>query len=205
MRTLSTVVGYRLLGGAGAALLAGAGLAAGALPVGAHTAWWTALRQLAGPGLLCGYAGLTLLAVAWWWAGRHLRPAPPAVETQVGHPVPAPRVAAADVGHPVSALRVAAAQVGHPVSTPVGDPRVWRSAALTLACWAAPLLVGPPLFSRDAYSYLAQGAMVLADIDVYRHGVAQLGGDWPPRCRRCGRPPRRTGRCSSRWRRWSPR
>ncbi|MDG4839563.1 polyprenol phosphomannose-dependent alpha 1,6 mannosyltransferase MptB [Micromonospora sp. WMMD967] len=132
MRTLPTVVAYRLLGGVGATLLSGAGLAAGALPVGAHAAWWSALRQLAGPGLICGYAGLTLLVAAWWWAGRH-RHAPDEVVDR-------------------------------------------RSAALTLACWAGPLLVAPPLFSRDAYSYLAQGAMVLADIDVYRHGVAQLGG-----------------------------
>ncbi|MFE9188409.1 polyprenol phosphomannose-dependent alpha 1,6 mannosyltransferase MptB [Micromonospora sp. NPDC007208] len=132
MRTLPTVVAYRLLGGVGATLLSGAGLAAGALPVGAHAAWWSALRQLAGPGLLCGYAGLTLLVAAWWWAGRH----PHAPEEMVDR----------------------------------------RSAALTLLCWAGPLLVAPPLFSRDAYSYLAQGAMVLADIDVYRHGVAQLGG-----------------------------
>ncbi|TNH24099.1 hypothetical protein FHG89_25615, partial [Micromonospora orduensis] len=73
MRTLPTVVAYRLLGGAGTTLLACAGLAAGALPVGAHAAWWSALRQLAGPGLLCGYAGLTLLTAAWWWAGRYPR------------------------------------------------------------------------------------------------------------------------------------
>ncbi|MEU7799792.1 polyprenol phosphomannose-dependent alpha 1,6 mannosyltransferase MptB [Micromonospora arborensis] len=142
MRTLPTVVAYRLLGGVGAALLACAGLAAGALPVGGHAPWWSALRQLAGPALLGGYAGLTLLVAAWWWAGRDLRAARTA-----GRAAPAPRPEA-----------------------------VRRSAALTLACWAGPLLVAPPLFSRDAYSYLAQGAMVLADIDVYRHGVAQLGG-----------------------------
>jgi alpha-1,6-mannosyltransferase len=46
----------------------------------------------------------------------------------------------------------------------------------TLAVWAAPLLLGPPLFSRDVYSYLAQGAMVNAGIDVYHHGPADLGG-----------------------------
>jgi alpha-1,6-mannosyltransferase len=46
----------------------------------------------------------------------------------------------------------------------------------TLGVWAAPLLLGPPLFSRDAYSYLAQGAMVDAGIDVYHHGPAALGG-----------------------------
>ncbi|MGW7333444.1 ATP-binding cassette domain-containing protein, partial [Streptomyces sp. NPDC054840] len=32
--------------------------------------------------------------------------------------------------------------------------------------WASPLLLAPPLFSRDVYSYLAQGAMVDAHMDV---------------------------------------
>jgi alpha-1,6-mannosyltransferase len=45
-----------------------------------------------------------------------------------------------------------------------------------LVVWAAPLLLAPPLFSRDVYSYLAQGAMVEAHIDVYAHGPSRLGG-----------------------------
>ncbi|MFJ4277121.1 polyprenol phosphomannose-dependent alpha 1,6 mannosyltransferase MptB [Streptomyces massasporeus] len=51
-----------------------------------------------------------------------------------------------------------------------------RSLLLVLAAWAAPLLLAPPLFSRDVYSYLAQGAMVQAHLDVYAHGPARLGG-----------------------------
>ncbi|MBV1855262.1 polyprenol phosphomannose-dependent alpha 1,6 mannosyltransferase MptB [Catellatospora tritici] len=51
-----------------------------------------------------------------------------------------------------------------------------RSLLVTLAVWAAPLLVVPPLFSRDVYSYLAQGAMVGAGIDVYEFGPSRLGG-----------------------------
>ncbi|MEU1709906.1 polyprenol phosphomannose-dependent alpha 1,6 mannosyltransferase MptB [Streptomyces sp. NPDC005706] len=51
-----------------------------------------------------------------------------------------------------------------------------RSLLLVLAVWAAPLLLAPPLFSRDVYSYLAQGAMVDAHMDVYAHGPARLGG-----------------------------
>ncbi|MEU0897476.1 polyprenol phosphomannose-dependent alpha 1,6 mannosyltransferase MptB [Streptomyces massasporeus] len=51
-----------------------------------------------------------------------------------------------------------------------------RSLLLVLATWAAPLLLAPPLFSRDVYSYLAQGAMVQAHLDVYAHGPARLGG-----------------------------
>ncbi|MFD5718849.1 polyprenol phosphomannose-dependent alpha 1,6 mannosyltransferase MptB [Streptomyces sp. NPDC127036] len=56
------------------------------------------------------------------------------------------------------------------------EPPTPRSLLLVLAVWAAPLLLAPPLFSRDVYSYLAQGAMVDAHIDVYAYGPAQLGG-----------------------------
>lgn len=55
-------------------------------------------------------------------------------------------------------------------------PPTPRELLLVLAVWAAPLLLAPPLFSRDVYSYLAQGAMVDAHLDVYVHGPAQLGG-----------------------------
>ncbi|KUO17812.1 polyprenol phosphomannose-dependent alpha 1,6 mannosyltransferase MptB [Streptomyces dysideae] len=56
------------------------------------------------------------------------------------------------------------------------DPPTPRALLLVLAIWAAPLLLAPPLFSRDVYSYLAQGAMVDAHIDVYAHGPSRLGG-----------------------------
>jgi alpha-1,6-mannosyltransferase len=46
----------------------------------------------------------------------------------------------------------------------------------TLATWAVPLVLAPPLFSRDVYSYLAQGVMVGSGLDVYRLGPAELGG-----------------------------
>jgi hypothetical protein len=41
--------------------------------------------------------------------------------------------------------------------------------------WAAPLLIGPPIFSRDLYSYAADGLMVSRHIDPYTHGPAALG------------------------------
>ena len=53
-----------------------------------------------------------------------------------------------------------------------GSARPW----VTLALWAGPLLAAPPLFSRDVYSYLAQGLMIADGVDVYRHGPAALGG-----------------------------
>ncbi|WP_406045142.1 polyprenol phosphomannose-dependent alpha 1,6 mannosyltransferase MptB [Micromonospora sp. NBC_00898] len=130
---LPEVAAFRIVGIAGAAVLACAGLAAGALPVDqAHGGLWLAAwRHYPKPALLCGYFGLTLLVVAWWWSGRVIR-----------------REGGLDR----------------------------RSLVTTLGLWSAPLLIGPPLFSRDVYSYLAQGSMVLADIDVYGFGVARLGG-----------------------------
>ncbi|WP_435974302.1 polyprenol phosphomannose-dependent alpha 1,6 mannosyltransferase MptB [Streptomyces sp. Qhu_M48] len=47
----------------------------------------------------------------------------------------------------------------------------------TLAWWTAPLLLAPPLYSADVYSYIAQGAMVLEGHDVYGGGPAVLGPD----------------------------
>ncbi|MDT0386687.1 polyprenol phosphomannose-dependent alpha 1,6 mannosyltransferase MptB [Streptomyces dubilierae] len=55
-------------------------------------------------------------------------------------------------------------------------PPAPRALLIVLATWAAPLLLAPPLFSRDVYSYLAQGAMVEAHMDVYAHGPSRLGG-----------------------------
>lgn len=56
------------------------------------------------------------------------------------------------------------------------EPPTPRALLLVPAVWAAPLLLAPPLFSRDVYSHLAQGAMVDAHIDVYLHGPVRLGG-----------------------------
>ncbi|MDH6612046.1 alpha-1,6-mannosyltransferase [Streptomyces sp. SAI-208] len=51
-----------------------------------------------------------------------------------------------------------------------------RELMAVLVVWSLPLLLAPPLFSRDVYSYLAQGAMADAHMDVYAHGPALLGG-----------------------------
>lgn len=44
-----------------------------------------------------------------------------------------------------------------------------------MALWVIPLLVAPPLFSRDVYSYAAQGDMVAHHIDPYRYGPDVMG------------------------------
>ncbi len=50
----------------------------------------------------------------------------------------------------------------------------------TLVMWLVPLMVAPPMFSRDVYSYLAQSAMADRGLDPYRLGPADaLGIDHP--------------------------
>ncbi|MDQ1682445.1 MAG: alpha,6-mannosyltransferase [Frankiaceae bacterium] len=43
------------------------------------------------------------------------------------------------------------------------------------ALWSAPLAIGLPLLSHDAYSYLAQGRLAALGFDPYRDGPARLG------------------------------
>ncbi|RZQ65999.1 polyprenol phosphomannose-dependent alpha 1,6 mannosyltransferase MptB [Amycolatopsis suaedae] len=42
------------------------------------------------------------------------------------------------------------------------------------ACWTVPLLIAPPLFTRDVFSYLGQGAQLLYGRDPYGTGPAEL-------------------------------
>jgi alpha-1,6-mannosyltransferase len=49
-----------------------------------------------------------------------------------------------------------------------------RPIVIAAACWMAPLLISPPLFTRDVFSYLGQGAQLLYGLDPYAHGPAQL-------------------------------
>ncbi|MBV9026967.1 MAG: polyprenol phosphomannose-dependent alpha 1,6 mannosyltransferase MptB [Streptomycetaceae bacterium] len=51
-----------------------------------------------------------------------------------------------------------------------------RDVLVTMVWWMVPLCLGPPLYSSDVYSYVAQGAMALRGLDVYRFGPAALGG-----------------------------
>ncbi len=55
-----------------------------------------------------------------------------------------------------------------------------RSLTRIALTWAVPLVAAPPLFSRDVYSYLAQGATFARGLDPYQLGPAQaLGVDHP--------------------------
>ncbi|HEX2134131.1 MAG TPA: polyprenol phosphomannose-dependent alpha 1,6 mannosyltransferase MptB [Actinophytocola sp.] len=49
-----------------------------------------------------------------------------------------------------------------------------RPVLLAAACWMVPLLFAPALFTRDVYSYLAQGAIALAGYDPFTVGPTVL-------------------------------
>ncbi|MFV0523069.1 MAG: polyprenol phosphomannose-dependent alpha 1,6 mannosyltransferase MptB [Acidimicrobiales bacterium] len=48
-----------------------------------------------------------------------------------------------------------------------------------MVMWAVPMLIGPPLGSRDVYAYVAQGRMADQGYDVYTDGPERLGPDDP--------------------------
>src|SRR5699024_8225076 len=61
-----------------------------------------------------------------------------------------------------------------------------RDGAWATALWSLPMLPAIPLFSRDAWSYLAQGAMTGAGVDPYEFGpdanpgpfTTEVSPDW---------------------------
>jgi alpha-1,6-mannosyltransferase len=65
----------------------------------------------------------------------------------------------------IGLLRSLAAHRGVPI----------RKIVCVVALWAVPLLLAPPLFSRDVYSYAGQGEMVSRHIDPYVYGPSVLG------------------------------
>ncbi|MGE2691681.1 polyprenol phosphomannose-dependent alpha 1,6 mannosyltransferase MptB [Mycolicibacterium pulveris] len=55
----------------------------------------------------------------------------------------------------------------------LGDRRMSRSQLdRTLLLWVTPLLIAPPMYSRDVYSYLAQSEIASKGLDPYRVGPA---------------------------------
>nr|WP_255316539.1 polyprenol phosphomannose-dependent alpha 1,6 mannosyltransferase MptB [Nesterenkonia sp. Act20] len=56
------------------------------------------------------------------------------------------------------------------------SPRATPVMHRTLFMWAAPLMFSLPIFSRDVYSYLAQGRVLHAGLNPYEDGVSELPG-----------------------------
>ncbi|MYT25469.1 DUF2029 domain-containing protein, partial [Streptomyces sp. SID7760] len=57
-----------------------------------------------------------------------------------------------------------------------GEPVGGRRLRSVLWSWVLPLVPAPLIFSNDAYSYVAQGALAVRGWDVYRLGPSVLGG-----------------------------
>ena len=79
-----------------------------------------------------------------------------------------------------------------------GQPVVVARVRAATVAWSLPLLVAPPLFSRDGWSYAAQGMLAHRGISPYHYGPWSLVG---PR-----RSPARSSRASTRggWRHLRP-
>lgn len=72
--------------------------------------------------------------------------------------------------------------LGHDLLADRDDPHALPRTSPTaiiavLVAWCAPLLIAPPLFSRDVYSYFAQGRVLAIGEDPYQTGVAVVD-DW---------------------------
>lgn len=141
----------------------------------AHTRWGFALRHVV-PGLI----GTVLLALGAVGVGWLPPPAPPLyVDSTIGFVT----FLRGDVGAWVSRAMVIAGGaillqswlvLGIDVmrGTVTSLRRLWT----TLAVWCLPLLVVPPLFSRDVYSYFVQGRLFLYGADPYTTGVIAIPG-----------------------------
>jgi alpha-1,6-mannosyltransferase len=56
----------------------------------------------------------------------------------------------------------------------LGGTATAQQVKVAAAVWAAPILLSPPLFTRDVYSYLGQGALALRGLDPYLVGPSKL-------------------------------
>jgi hypothetical protein len=62
------------------------------------------------------------------------------------------------------------------VSTAGPDVGALEEVRFATVVWVAPLVLAPPLFSRDGWSYAAQGMLAHLGISPYTHGPAALSG-----------------------------
>ena len=141
----------------------------------------TALRPLPPRGrwallVLAGLAGTCLIVVG------ALQPSSPFTSKLPGswfmglpaHPLatgPTPWTGVVPVYGGIALLLASWVLLVGQVDRHVGMRRLW----VVLGMWAAPLVVAPPLFSRDAYAYVADGQLVSSGLNPYTHGVDALG------------------------------
>ena len=115
-----------------------------------------------------GLAGSMLLGVGALGAGALPMPNPLVGLRLIGLPARNPTICLAVAYAGLVIVVVAWARVALRLRTPTPPTR--RDLVRAAATWAAPLALAPPLFSRDVYSYLAQGATLARGLDPYRLG-----------------------------------
>ena len=135
---------------------------------------------LAQPGLL-GLAGSLLIAFASLGIGNVPKPDPLSRLPLMGllrETVPGQALAVAALVAGSAVLLAAWLAVGRELRSGIGSgagPGVGELRRM-LWLWSLPLLLTPPLFSRDAYSYAAQGNLVRHGYDPYAVGAFVLPG-----------------------------
>ena len=136
---------------------------------------------LAGWGA-CGFAGAVLVV-----AGAAQPASPFAVKLPgswwFGVPAPSPGAFAGTQGQWLGVALVYAGLVallaawyGVVTVCRCGGPVPLRPLAAIGVAWALPIVIGPPLMSRDVYAYAAQGALAARGGDPYTTTVARLAG-----------------------------
>ncbi|NLU82903.1 alpha-(1-_6)-mannopyranosyltransferase A [Rhodococcus sp. HNM0569] len=146
-----------------------------ATTAGRRRAWADFLRSPEGHAALLGIVGAAMITFGGFGAGS-VRREDPLLEAmflswlRFGH---GQIISTVIVWVGVVAMIAAWVRLGR--ATLAGRVSV-RQLMLIVPAWTAPLLVAVPMFSRDAYSYLAQGALLRDGFDPYAVGpVANPG------------------------------
>ena len=108
----------------------------------------------------------TLGAIGLALIGTSLGAIPRPGDTGWWFHVPEGGSALAKSGFYLSVVALVAAWVGVGIQARAGRLTVRRSWVI-LAAWGLPLLLGPPLFSRDIYSYIGQGLLANHGLNPY--------------------------------------
>lgn len=141
----------RLFGATGTVLMAIGALGAGARPVVQDPTFGVRLLNLpsriATVSLTMTTTGAVMMALAWLMLGRFALDRSPSPGRQSGSD----------------------AAPGH-----APGPRMMSRSQLdrTLLLWMVPLLIAPPMYSKDVYSYLAQSQIARIGLDPYQVGPA---------------------------------
>jgi hypothetical protein len=120
---------------------------------------------------LLGFAGATALAAGSLSAGVYPRPDPVA-----NAPVLGVLRATPSLGDLLAVTGMALLVVAWWRAARTLPSARWT--VTTVALWALPLALAPPLFSRDVYSYAAQGDVYAQGMDPYAGGPASMPSQW---------------------------